>query len=154
VLHQRGAIANAVAEARPALQMPALCQAKARVVPLEGGGVPVGGGAFARGAGDVAKFRASPEFDGATLALAAALIEEMQLGRGPSSDVISIGLSATDYVGHSYGTEGAEMCLQLFSLDRDLGDFFRLLDSKGIDSSGDDFHHPSPILSHLPRNCS
>jgi arylsulfatase A-like enzyme len=25
------------------------------------------------------------------------------------------------------------MCLQLFSLDRDLGDFFRLLDSKGID---------------------
>ena len=30
-----------------------------------------------------------------------------------------------------YGTEGAEMCLQLFSLDRDLGDFFRLLDSRG-----------------------
>jgi predicted AlkP superfamily pyrophosphatase or phosphodiesterase len=78
-------------------------------------------------------FRASPEFDGAVLALAASLIEEMQLGRGVSTDVVSIGLSATDFVGHSYGTEGAEMCLQLFSLDRDLGDFFRLLDSKGID---------------------
>ena len=57
----------------------------------------------------------------------------MKLGRGSSTDIISVGLSATDYVGHSYGTEGAEMCLQLFSLDRDLGDFFRYLDSRGID---------------------
>ncbi|MFL6751157.1 MAG: alkaline phosphatase family protein [Sphingomicrobium sp.] len=127
------AVANAVAQDRPALEMPPPCQAKSRVVPIEGGGVPVGGGAFARKAGDLRNFRASPEFDGATLALAASLIEEMQLGRGLSTDIISIGLSGTDVIGHSYGTEGAEMCLQLFSLDRDLGDFFRLLDSKGID---------------------
>ena len=129
----RTAVAQAIATERPALQMPALCQSKSRVVPIEGGGAPVGNGAFARKAGDTAHFRASPEFDGATLALAAALIEEMQLGRGPSTDIISVGLSATDFVGHSYGTEGAEMCLQLFSLDRDLGDFFRYLDTKGID---------------------
>lgn len=129
----RTAVAQAIAQDRPALQMPALCQQKARVVPVEGGGVPVGSGAFARKAGDARAFRASPEFDGATLALAASLIEEMQLGRGPSTDIISIGLAATDFVGHSYGTEGAETCLQMFSLDRDLGDFFRVLDSKGID---------------------
>lgn len=129
----RTAVAQAIATERPALQMPALCQSKSRVVAVEGGGAPVGGGSFARKAGDVRNFRSSPEFDGATLALAAALIEEMKLGHGPSTDIISIGLSATDFVGHSYGTEGAEMCLQLFSLDRDLGDFFRLLDSRGID---------------------
>jgi predicted AlkP superfamily pyrophosphatase or phosphodiesterase len=129
----RTAVAQAIAQDRPALQMPALCQQKARIVPIEGGGAPVGGGAFARKAGDARAFRASPEFDGATLALAASLIEEMQLGRGPSTDIISVGLSATDFVGHSYGTGGAETCLQMFSLDRDLGDFFRLLDSKGID---------------------
>jgi len=127
------AVANAIAQDRPALQMPALCQAKSRVVPIEGGGAPVGGGAFARKAGDIRNFRGSPEFDGATLALAAQLLEEMQLGRGPSTDIISIGLAGTDIIGHSYGTQGAEMCLQLFSLDRDLGDFFRLLDSRGID---------------------
>ena len=58
----------------------------------------------------------------------------MQLGRGSSTDVdFDLRSPATDIIGHSYGTEGAEMCLQLFSLDRDLGDFFRLLDSKGID---------------------
>ncbi|MEO6114486.1 MAG: alkaline phosphatase family protein [Sphingomicrobium sp.] len=133
VTSARGAVANAIAEARPALQMPDLCKAKSRVIPIEGGGAPVGNGAFARAAGDAKNFRASPEFDGATLALAASLIDEMKLGRGADTDIISIGLSATDIIGHSYGTQGAEMCLQLFSLDRDLGDFFRLLDSKGID---------------------
>lgn len=127
------AVAKAIAEDRPALQMPALCQSKSRVIPVEGGGTPVGNFAFARKAGDARAFRATPEFDGATLALAAALINEMKLGQGPSTDVISIGASATDYVGHSYGTEGAEMCLQLFSLDRDLGDFFAALDAKGLD---------------------
>jgi hypothetical protein len=127
------AVANAIAEDRPALQMPALCQGKSQIVPIEGGGAPVGSGAFARKAGDPRSFRNSPEFDGATLALAASLIEEMQLGRGTSTDIISIGLAGTDVIGHSFGTKGAEMCLQLFSLDRDLGDFFRLLDGKGID---------------------
>jgi hypothetical protein len=97
----RTAIANAVAQDRPALEMPALCQGKARVVPIEGGGLPVGAGAFARKAGDLRNFRNSPEFDGATLALAAQLLEEMQLGRGPSTDIISIGLAGTDIIGHS-----------------------------------------------------
>ncbi|MDP9422590.1 MAG: alkaline phosphatase family protein [Pseudomonadota bacterium] len=129
----RTAVGNAIGQDRPALQMPALCQGKAKSIVIEGGGAPVGTHAFARKAGDVRNFRASPEFDGATLALAAQLLEEMQLGRGASTDIISIGLAGTDVIGHSYGTQGAEMCLQLFSLDRDLGDFFRLLDSKGID---------------------
>ena len=127
------AVANAVAQDRPALELPALCQPKATAIPLEGGGGPVGANRFARKAGDLKNFRASPEFDGATLALAASLIEEMQLGRGVSTDVISISLAGTDVIGHTYGTGGAEMCLQLFSIDRDLGDFFGLLDSKGID---------------------
>lgn len=127
------AVAAAITQDRPPLEMPAFCQSKSRVIPVEGGGVPVGNGAFARKAGDAKAFRASPEFDGATLALAASLINEMKLGEGPSTDVISIGASASDYVGHTYGTEGAEMCLQIFSLDRDLGDFFDALDARGID---------------------
>ncbi len=127
------AVANAVGQDRPALEVPAFCQPKLKAIPIEGGGAPVGANTFARKAGDLKNFRASPEFDGATLALAASLIEELQLGRGSSTDVISIGLSGTDVIGHSFGNEGVEMCLQLLSLDRDLGDFFRLLDSRGID---------------------
>ena len=42
-------------------------------------------------------------------------------------------LSATDYVGHRFGTEGLEMCLQLHELDQALGHFFADLDSRGLD---------------------
>jgi arylsulfatase A-like enzyme len=92
----------------------------------------VGTGQFARAAGDLIAFRASPEIDGDTLALAAGLVDEMHLGKGPAPDILSISLSATDYVGHTYGTEGEEMCLQLLELDREIGDFLTLLDSRGI----------------------
>jgi arylsulfatase A-like enzyme len=96
-------------------------------------GLTVGAGRLERGAGDSRALRASPEFDGAVLALGAALTAEMQLGRGASTDILALGLSATDYVGHAYGWGGQEMCLQMTALDRELGDFFAVLDRSGID---------------------
>ena len=133
VTRANSAVSALLAAPQAPLDPPAMCSARSRVVALEGGGKPVGDGRFARAAGDAAAFRSSPAFDGAVLALAAGLIQDIKLGQGPSPDLISIGLSATDYVGHSYGTEGQEMCLQLLSLDRDLGDFLGLLDRSGID---------------------
>lgn len=129
----RAAVAAALAQPRPPLEAPAFCQAKARVVPIEGGGKPVGSGQLARAAGDLNAFRASPEIDGDTLALAAGLVDELQLGRRADPDLLAISLSATDYVGHTYGTEGEEMCLQLLELDREIGDFLGLLDGRGLD---------------------
>ena len=127
------AVAALIAAPGQPLSLPADCVPKARAVPLGNGSVAVGAGRFAREAGDARAFRSTPAFDGMTLALAARLIGEMQLGKGAASDVIAIGLSATDYVGHTYGTGGAEMCLQLHSLDRDLGDFLALLDRSRLD---------------------
>ena len=126
-------ITRLLALPREPLAPPPFCAAKARVFPIEGGGRPVGNGRFARAAGDAAAFRASPESDATVLALSAALIQELRLGGGAAPDVLSIGLAATDYVGHTYGTGGQEMCLQLLSLDRDLGDFFARLDEWRID---------------------
>jgi predicted AlkP superfamily pyrophosphatase or phosphodiesterase len=117
----------------PALELPPVCEPRSRAVPLGGGGQPVGQGRFARNAGDNRAYRASPEFDGATLALAMALRDEMRLGQGPATDLLIVGLSATDYVGHTFGTQGTEMCLQLTALDRSLGDFFARLDRTGVD---------------------
>ena len=125
--------ATGLATERPPLEASPYCQARSREFAVEGGGKPVGAGRLARKAGDQNAFRASPEFDGNTLALAAALIDEMQLGKRADPDVIAIGLSATDYVGHGFGTEGVEMCLQLTELDREIGDFLKVLDSRGID---------------------
>ena len=135
VVAGNAAIAALLAQAQAPLDPPALCSAKARTVAVSGGGKPVGAGRFDRPAGDLIKFRASPAFDGATLAIAAGLVREMKLGKSGSPDLIAIGLSATDYVGHTYGTEGQEMCLQLLSLDRDVGDFLKFLDGEGIDYS-------------------
>ena len=129
------AVAAALAQASPGLEPTPYCQSKAREIPLEGGGKPVGAGRLARAANDQAAFRASPEFDGDTLALAAALVDEMKLGRGAAPDLLAISLSATDYVGHAYGTEGEEMCLQMTELDREIGDFLKVLDSRGISYS-------------------
>lgn len=119
-------------EDRPGMELPAECASRDFAVDI-GAGKSVGTGRFARKAGDAKAFRASPEQDAATLVLAAALIENMGLGKQAQTDIISIGLSANDYIGHTYGTEGAEMCIQQYSLDRELGAFFDRLDKDGID---------------------
>jgi predicted AlkP superfamily pyrophosphatase or phosphodiesterase len=132
ITRAKSAIAAPIATAREPLQVPPMCQVKAAPVAVSPE-MSVGSGRFARAGGDIRGFRASPEFDGAVLAIAAGLIQEMKLGTDAAPDVISVGLSATDYIGHSLGAGGGEMCLQLLSLDRDLAGFFRVLDAEGID---------------------
>lgn len=125
------AVAQRLAAPQGPMALPPVCEG--HDYPVQAGGRTVGTGRFARAGGDGRAFRVSPELDASTLALAAALREDMKLGEGAQTDLLIIGASATDYVGHSYGTEGAEMCVQLMSLDRDLGDFFDRLDAAGID---------------------
>ena len=126
------AIAAAIGQARPALTLPADCAAHDIAIPLDKGG-SVGTGRMARDAGDFRRFMASPEADGAVLATAAALRQVRKMGEGDSTDLLIVGLAATDYVGHGTGTEGSEMCIQMAGLDRELGDFFARLDATGID---------------------
>ncbi|MDO9335378.1 MAG: alkaline phosphatase family protein [Caulobacter sp.] len=54
------------------------------------------------------------------------LLAEQKLGRGPNTDVLAISFSATDKIGHTYGTQGPEMCEQMYRLDAAIG---RLLDA-------------------------
>ena len=126
--------ANAAALAKPMgpMALSPFCATRARAVAIAPGKT-IGDGRFARAAGDKRLFRASPESDAATLALAEALIADMKLGKGAATDIIAIGVSATDYVGHTYGTEGSEMCIQLEALDKGLGGLFAQLDKAGID---------------------
>ncbi len=130
------AVAAAIAAPRPGLELPTACGAQDLAVDV-GGGRTVGTGRFARPGGtetmNFRQFLASPEADGAVLAAGAALRQSRALGQGPQTDLLILGLSATDYVGHATGTEGAEMCIQMLSLDRELGDFFARMDATGID---------------------
>ncbi|WP_447760580.1 alkaline phosphatase family protein [Sphingopyxis panaciterrae] len=127
------AIAAAIAQPRPGLTLPADCAAHDIAIPIGDKGGSVGTGRLARDGGDFRKFMASPEADGAVLATAAALRQVRKMGEGSTTDLLIVGLSATDYVGHSTGAEGSEMCMQMAGLDRELGDFFARLDATGID---------------------
>jgi predicted AlkP superfamily pyrophosphatase or phosphodiesterase len=60
-------------------------------------------------------------YDSVTVDAALSLIETERLGRSSSTDLLAIGLSATDMVGHAYGSQGPEMCDQMTRLDAELG---------------------------------
>ena len=99
--------------------------------------VPVGPGASVgtlqpRKAGDASRWRATPEFDAMTLDVALAGLSEMKLGKGGGTDLLAVSFSATDYVGHVYGTAGAETCTQILALDATLARMFAALDKSGV----------------------
>lgn len=127
------AIAAAIAAPRPALALPADCASHDIAIPVGDKGATVGTWRFQRDGGDFRRFMASPEADGAVLATGAALRAARKMGEGDATDLLILGLSATDYIGHGTGTAGSEMCTQMLALDRELGDFFARLDATGID---------------------
>lgn len=80
-----------------------------------------------------AKVLASAAVDEATARLVEELAARERLGRGPDTDLLLVSFSATDTVGHRYGTEAPEMAAQLRALDAILG---RLLAEWTKDASG------------------
>ena len=125
-------VAALIARAESAPPLPAICQSRVQPVAYGNKGRTTGGALVARAAGDARAFRVTPDFDTATLDIAAGLIASMKLGTGNAPDIISIGLSATDYVGHSFGTEGPESCAQVLTVDRILGSFFARLEASKV----------------------
>ncbi len=74
--------------------------------------------------GAMRAFVASPAMDSVTLALALRGVDLLGLGRGDGPDLLSVGLSTTDYVGHAWGPDSREIHDQILRLDRYLGSFF------------------------------
>jgi hypothetical protein len=120
-----------IAKGAPAFAVPAWCQPTQRA--MAAGTATIGAGRFPLEAGKPDGFRVSPRIDAATADLAIRLIDEMSLGRGAASDVLSVSFSATDYVGHAYGSEGLEMCIQMAELDKSIGRLLARLDQLRID---------------------
>ncbi|PCG10276.1 alkaline phosphatase [Sphingomonas ginsenosidimutans] len=125
------AVGKLFAAPQAALPLPGYCKGLSQ--PIAVGGQTLGTGRFERAGGDAKAFRASPALDGAVFALAAGMIQDMKLGQGPATDLIAIGASATDYIGHAMGTQGSEMCIQMEQLDQTIGAFLAQLDSWGLD---------------------
>ena len=71
--------------------------------------------------------RYTPMIDELTAAVALEGLRTMNLGRGPTTDVLAVSFSATDYVGHFFGPESKEQHDQILRLDRTLGAFLDTL---------------------------
>ena len=128
---ENGAIAKMIANGGKAFAAPAWCGPRDRAVAV--GKDAIGQGRFPAPAKDITAFARSPRLDAATFDLAGRLLDQLKLGKGDAPDLLSVSLSATDYVGHAVGSEGMEMCVQLDQLDRSMGAFFAKLDKAKID---------------------
>ncbi|MBW8785255.1 MAG: alkaline phosphatase family protein [Novosphingobium sp.] len=128
---ENAAAAATIKAGAPAMAVPAWCAAADAAVPVKA--FTMGTGRFALEPGKPDAYRVSPRIDAATGDLAARLAGEMKLGQGPAPDLLSVSFSATDYVGHAYGTGGAEMCIQLAELDKTIGRLLAALDARNLD---------------------
>lgn len=75
-------------------------------------------------------FRTSPFGNTLTLEFARAALEAYQLGKGTATDFLTINIASTDYVGHQYGPNSIEIEDTYLRLDRELAEFFQMLDAK------------------------
>ena len=78
--------------------------------------------------------RATPFGNEIVFEMACRVLTNENLGLGPATDLLCLGLSANDYVGHAFGPDSAEVMDMTLQTDRQLADFFGLLDARiGLD---------------------
>lgn len=78
--------------------------------------------------------RRTPFVDEMTLSVSLEAMKAHQLGQDDSTDILAIGFSATDVIGHTYGAESQEVMDQLLRLDLILEDLFEEVEARvGLD---------------------
>jgi predicted AlkP superfamily pyrophosphatase or phosphodiesterase len=77
------------------------------------------------------RWRGSPFFDETTFDAAEALIRNEHVGAGPNTDLLALGLSATNVIEHAFGNSGPEMLDQIRRLDRRLAVFLDRIQTGG-----------------------
>ena len=75
-------------------------------------------------------FRRTPFADEVTLSAALAAMKAHELGQDDDTDVLAIGFSATDVIGHTYGPDSHESMDQLLRLDALLEKLFKEIDAR------------------------
>ena len=84
----------------------------------------------------VSALRGTPFIDEVTLSFALNGVKALALGASGHTDLLSISLSATDYIGHRFGPDSREIHDQVLRLDRALGGFldslYKLRDSSEV----------------------
>ncbi len=76
------------------------------------------------------ELRSTPFADELTLDLALRAITEHGLGQDEATDILAVGFSTTDYIGHSYGPDSQELMDQMLRLDLVLGRLLSEVDER------------------------
>lgn len=74
--------------------------------------------------------RTTPFGNTLTLKVAEAALDAYKMGRNQDTDFLAINIASTDYVGHSFGPNSIEVQDTYLRLDKDLENFFAMLDKK------------------------
>lgn len=74
-------------------------------------------------------FRSTPFGNTFILNFAKKALEGYEMGKGKSTDFLTINCASTDYVGHMFGPNSIEVEDTYLRLDKDLASFFKYLDS-------------------------
>lgn len=73
-------------------------------------------------------YRGSPPLLDALFRAARSAVESEKLGRGPTPDLLVLGVSTLDFVGHYYGSTSQEALDVLLRIDRGLGELMRAVE--------------------------
>jgi len=111
------------------LKLPAACAAKSREMKITD---DISIGTLKNLPANSRRWRATPAMDAFTVDAALAAVKSFNLGGKGTTDLLAVSFSGTDYAGHYYGTEGAEMCTQQLALDQSIGRLLAGLDKTGI----------------------
>ncbi len=111
------------------LKLPAACASRSRETKLTD---TISIGTLQNLPANSKRWRATPAMDAFTVDAALAAVKSFNLGGKGTTDLLAVSFSGTDYAGHYYGTEGAEMCTQQLALDQSIGRLLAGLDKTGI----------------------
>lgn len=90
---------------------------------------PLGGAAFTPTSSFYNAFYDSPFMDAYLIEMAKTIFVNESLGADSHLDILALGFSALDLVGHDYGPNSPEVLDVLLRLDRNLGDLFEAVDT-------------------------
>jgi predicted AlkP superfamily pyrophosphatase or phosphodiesterase len=94
------------------------------------GGIPriIGHGVLSEDAGFYHALFETPFLESYLLAFAESLVREEGLGNDEATDMLALGFSSVDSIGHDYGPNSREVLDAVIRLDRELGSFLQFLD--------------------------
>lgn len=110
-------------------KLPAECESKSHATKITD---DISIGTLKSFPGNSRRWRATPALDAFTVDAALAAVKDRQLGKRDSIDLLAVSLSGSDYTGHYYGSEGAEMCVQQLGLDQTIGRLLSGIDKLGV----------------------